>query len=57
MSDNPKHQATLKRLRGVMKNWLKETSGQGEMPELKKDNSDDNAKAAKRAKKAKKSSK
>lgn len=52
-SDDPKDQATLKRLRRVMKNWIKETNDQGEIPELKKEDSGDNAKAKKRGRKIK----
>jgi arylsulfatase A-like enzyme len=52
-SENPEHQAALKRLRDVMANWIKETHDQGEFPEAKSKSSGDNAKAKKRAKKAK----
>jgi arylsulfatase A-like enzyme len=54
-SKDPKVQAALKRLRGVLENWIKETHDQGEIPEVKSDSPGDHAKAAKRAKKAKRS--
>lgn len=29
MSENPEHQAVLKRLRGVLEKWIEETNDQG----------------------------
>ena len=38
-SSDPKDQAALKRLRRVMENWVKETNDQGEIPEVKNEDS------------------
>jgi arylsulfatase A-like enzyme len=54
-SKDSKDQAALKRLRGILENWIKETHDQGEIPEAKSDSPGDHAKAAKRAKKTKRS--
>lgn len=54
-STDPQDQAELKRLRDVLKHWIKETKDQGEIPEVQNDNSGEskaNRKAKKRNKKA-----
>lgn len=51
-SKDPKDQAALKRLRGVMQKWIKETHDQGEFPEVKSNAPGDHAKLKKHAKKA-----
>jgi arylsulfatase A-like enzyme len=51
-SSEPRDQAALQRLRGVLKNWIKETNDQGETPELRKENPDRNGKTKKQRKKA-----
>jgi len=54
-SSTPEDQATLKRLRDVLNNWIKETHDRGETPELQKNNSNGNGRAKKGSKKAKES--
>lgn len=49
-SDQPKDQAALKRLRGVLEKWIKETNDQGQTPESKNEYPDGNRKAKKRSK-------
>ncbi len=51
-SGKSEDQAALKRLRDVLKNWIKETHDQGETPELQKANPDEGRKAKKRSKRA-----
>jgi arylsulfatase A-like enzyme len=50
-SDDPRNQATLKRLRRVLGKWIKDTNDQGEIPELSAENSEDAVKGEKRDKK------
>jgi N-sulfoglucosamine sulfohydrolase len=50
LSDDPKNQAVMKRLRRVMKSWIKDTNDQGEIPEGTKENADGSRKVQKRAK-------